>query len=515
MTTSDANRQMPSRSGFTGLILAGVLVLLLGVLAVSTQDRLQRTRELMVQSLTLHANLVIQALEGFTRASMRQGLWRLIMLQSLSEELVENPHVKTIVLLATDGRVLATANREGAKTSAAPVDPLAGLPPELLQQIKDRQPISVFLPGELVVGRAFEPLRRFLRPGSSLPAWAQRLEPRDQPGPPEPGPPPPGDERPGPPDERERGPGWGMGPGMMHRGMGMGPPPDSPRMNQAYALVRLTSQAFEEARDQDLRQALLLAGLIFLAAGLVTLGLITAARRRDRELERLRRQVAEAAHLAAVGRLAGSVAHEVRNPLSALRGLVQYLAKGAAQGSRQAEMADLAVSEVDRLERVVSGLLEYTRPRQPRRLPMDLGETVRATLELMRDDPRAEGVAIAYDEEPDLPQVAADPDQLRQVVLNLALNALEAMNGRGELRVSLRRQGPGLVLTVADQGPGLPPGDPEQVFDPFFSTRERGTGLGLAIARRIALAHGGRITAANRPEGGAIFSFSLPWKGES
>jgi chromate transport protein ChrA len=110
-----------TRSGFTGLILAGVLVLLLVVLAVSTQDRLQRTRELMVQSLTHHATLVIQALEGFTRASMRQGMWRLMMLQALSEELVEHPHVKIIVLLATDGRVLATAHREAAEIGRAHV----------------------------------------------------------------------------------------------------------------------------------------------------------------------------------------------------------------------------------------------------------------------------------------------------------------------------------------------------------------------------------------------------------
>ncbi|MFZ5587546.1 MAG: sensor histidine kinase [Thermodesulfobacteriota bacterium] len=503
--------QSRTRSGFTGLILAGVLVLLLVVLAVSTQDRLQRTRELMVQSLTHHATLVIQALEGFTRASVRQGMWRLMMLQALSEELVEHPHVKTIVLLATDGRVLATAQREAAGGGAAPVDSLAGLPETILQKVKDRQPLSVFLPGELVVGRYFEPLRRLTRPDGPPPPWGQRPEPND---PPAPGPPPGG-----PPGDDEGGPGWRRGPGMMHRGMGggmgMGPPADAVRLNQAYALVRLSTQAFEEARDQDLRQALLLAGLIFLAAGLVALGLVTAARRRDRELERLRGQVAEAAHLAAVGRLAGSVAHEVRNPLSALRGLVQYLAKGAAPDSRQAEMAGLAVSEVDRLERVVSGLLEYTRPRPPRRLAMDLGETVKATLDLVADDPRAEGVAIAYHEAEGLPQVAADPDQMRQVVLNLALNALEAMNGRGGLEISLNRQGQNLVLAVADQGPGLPPGDPEQVFDPFFSTRERGTGLGLAIARRIVEAHGGRISAANRPQGGAVFSLSLPLKGDA
>jgi two-component system sensor histidine kinase HydH len=502
------------RPSWPALLVAGVLVLLLATLGVSTHDRLQRTRELMVQSLTHHATLVIQALEGFTRATMRQGFWRVMMLQALSDELVEHPHVISITVLSPDGKVLSTSRREGA-ASAAPSDPLAGLPENLRRLVRDRQAFSVFLPGELVGGRTFEPLRHFLRPGISPPPGVANLEPRESRT--ESPPPPPGEECPAgpapkPSELQERLPQGRMGQGMMRQWWGDAPP--GPRQGQAYALVRLSTQAYEEARNQDLRQALLLASLIFLAAALVGVGMVIAARRRDREITRLRRQVAEAAHLAAVGRLAGSVAHEVRNPLSALRGLVQFVAKGAPEGSRQAEMAGLAVSEVDRLERVVSGLLEYTRPRPPRRLPLDLAESIAGTLRLVGDDPRAQGVEIGLNLPADLPLVKADPDQVRQVLLNLIINALEALNGRGRLSIAARVEKRAVWVEVADDGPGLPPGQAEQVFDPFFSTRERGSGLGLAIAKRIVEAHGGRIRATNREGGGALFSFSLPRNGD-
>ncbi len=283
---------------------------------------------------------------------------------------------------------------------------------------------------------------------------------------------------------------------------------------KGYALVRLSSASLIKARAQDLRQAWLLAGLIFLAGGAAALGLLAVARRRGRELERLRKEVIESEHLASVGRLAGSVAHEVRNPLSALRGLVQFLAKDREPGSKQAEYAQVAVAEVDRLERVVSGLLEYTRPRAPRRFPLDLEESLKSVLTLMQDDPRSQGVELNLELPASLPNVLADPDQVRQVLVNLLVNALEAVNGRGSITLSARPERWYVLVEVADDGPGLPPADLDRLFDPFYSTRERGSGLGLAIAKRIVEAHGGVIKAANQPRGGAILTFTLPLAGD-
>ena len=108
------------------------------------------------------------------------------------------------------------------------------------------------------------------------------------------------------------------------------------------------------------------------------------------------------------------------------------------------------------------------------------------------------------------PPVQADPDQIRQVLVNLIINALEALNGRGELVITLAVEGGQAVIRVDDSGPGLPEGDTERLFDPFFSEKERGTGLGLAIAKRIMTAHGGSISAGASPAGGARFTLNLP-----
>lgn len=481
------------RAGWTGLLLVGVWLLLLAVLAVTTVQRLRLGRELMVQSLNHTGSLIINSLEGATRAGMRQGGWRLGRMRVLVDEAAQHPSVHAIAVFNTRGQVLAwSSNRDHNKKHESP---LAGLSSQVLSVIRQQRPFSAFGKGELVVGVPYDPLRNFRRPGRRLPDWACPVDP-DQP-------PEPGRHSP----QRHRGP--DMGPGRDR-----GPRPDGPP-TQAYAVVRLSTVQYEQARDQALRQSLLLAGLIFLGAGAVALGLWAAARRREDEMERLRQEVAQSQHLAAVGRLAGSVAHEVRNPLSALRGLVQFLAKDAAEGSKQAEYAQVAVSEVDRLERVVSSLLEYTRPRVPRRVELDIQESLVGTLEIMRDDPRAQGVDLQLKVQDGLPSVSADPDQIRQVVMNLLVNALEAVDGSGRIDMSATLQNDTLLVSVADDGPGLPPGDAEQVFDPFFSTRERGSGLGLAIARRIAQAHDGEITAGNQPSGGAVFTLSLPVGKES
>lgn len=473
-------RPQQGTNAWTWLIFAGVLLVILAVLALTTIQRLRQHEQIMQQALKQQGLFQLMSLEGATRAGLRMGMWRPGLLQTLVEEMLDRPRVRALGVFDPQGRLLAAASE--LKDSEGRPDLLAGLPPELVKQIKAGQPVERMLGDELVVGRAFDPFRR--------PSWAG-------------------------------GSGSGLSGGR--HGSGMGPVRHGRAQwramcrtwgqGKAYGLVRLLARDMLQARRQAVRGALMLGALIFLGAGAAAWGLWAVARRRSQELERLRRQVAESQHLAALGRLAGSVAHEVRNPLSALKGLVQYLAKDYPPDSPKAEYAQAAVEEVDRLERVVSGLLDYTRPRQPRRLPLDLGELLGSTLAFMRDDPRTRGVEIELQVDPELPQVQADPDQLRQVLLNLVVNALEALDGRGRLTIAARRQGDKVMIRVDDSGPGLPGDDPEQVFDPFFSAKERGTGLGLAIARRIIEAHQGSISAGASPLGGARFTIELPLQG--
>lgn len=465
------------QSRLTGLLLVGVLLLILAVIGVTTARRMQTTGELMRHSLATQGELVIKSLEGATRFGMRHHMWGSLRMQSLVEEMLRLPTLRSLAVIGPQGEVLAAGVATGGVSDVSE-QALKGLPSGLDQAIARRQAVIRFLPHELVVGRPFEPLAPFRRPGRSLPPWAKSPDEhmRRMMGPP-----------PGPP--------------------GAGPPGD---IKPGYVLVRLSTESIRAAQKRDLGSSLILAGVVFLSTGALAVAMFLYARRRQGELARLREEVAENQHLAAIGRLAGSVAHEVRNPLSAVRGLVQFLAKGQAPGTRQHQCAETAVAEVDRLERVVSSLLDYTRPRPPRLIPMDLHESIAGTLRLLADEPRAQGVEIVSRVDDNLPLVKADPDQVRQIMMNLIINALEANNGSGQVTVSARRQGRQVRVEVSDQGPGLPPGNSEEVFDPFFSTKERGSGLGLAIARRLARGLGGELAAGAAPEqGGARFILTL------
>jgi two-component system sensor histidine kinase HydH len=505
---------------WTGILFGGVLLLLLAVLAATTVKRVAQTRELMIESLNHHGALIVTSLEGAARAGMRHGMWKLRLLQALTEEMSAHSHVRAVLVLDEQGNVMAAGGKVDKEGDSDLT--VKSLPADVMTKVRHGLPVNRFGEHELVVGRPFDPWRHLRGPQPDGPPWPPP-GPMHGPGPRSgPGPLPGFDRGPNPSLEkkqRRQSPGRNMmdpdrdranrGMGMMRRGRSPAPEFFN-RFQKGYALVRLSTADFEESQSRDLQQAVILAGLIFLAGAVAAAGLVAVARRRSREVEKLRKEMADVEHLAAVGRLAASVAHEVRNPLSAIRGMVQYLGKHAEPDSKQAEYTRVTISEVDRLARVVSSLLEYTRPRPPRRVAMDLGESLNRVTGLLRDEPLAKGVEIKLEAPSDMPPITADPDQIGQVLLNLTLNALQAMNGEGKLLLSASLNGNQARLVVEDSGPGLPEGDPDQVFDPFFSTKEMGTGLGLAIARRLVEAHGGRLTAGKSEMGGAKFSVQLP-----
>jgi signal transduction histidine kinase len=276
-----------------------------------------------------------------------------------------------------------------------------------------------------------------------------------------------------------------------------------------YALVEMSNHEIYQQIQRDMRNTIMLAVMIFVGCVVLAILLTWLVRNRNLEMQNMRRVVAQNKHLAAVGNLAGTIAHEVRNPLSSLRGLVQLIAKNLPEDSKEVEYAKVAVDEVQRLERVVSGLLNYTRPRTPRFVVLDFAETIRSVLQLVQDDNKAREVKLHLIMADTLPFIEADPDLLRQVLLNLIINALEAINGAGNIWISAEAADEGFVLIkIKDDGPGLP--KKEDVFDPFFSTKAQGGGLGLAIAQQIVKSHQGCcLTARNSEDGGAIFELKL------
>lgn len=224
--------------------------------------------------------------------------------------------------------------------------------------------------------------------------------------------------------------------------------------------------------------------------------------------------------LAAMGRIAATVAHEVRNPLTAIRMLAQFLRRSHPEGTPAADACRNIVAEIDRLEMLVKGLLEVTHARPLRPAPMDVGDLLREASALMEGQLRHRRIALGLAPEPGLPLVMADRDRLKQVLLNLILNAADAMPDGGSLTLSAARTRPGarfpdgVEMVVADTGSGLSDEARRQAFEPFFSTKPEGAGLGLTVCRRIVDEHRGRISVENRPGGGAVATVWLPLAAE-
>ncbi|MBW1712409.1 MAG: hypothetical protein JRJ59_04615 [Deltaproteobacteria bacterium] len=226
-----------------------------------------------------------------------------------------------------------------------------------------------------------------------------------------------------------------------------------------------------------------------------------------RQVKELEQRLRRSERLAALGRLSAGVAHEIRNPLSSIRGLAQYLKSRLPEGSDEAGYAGVMIGEADRLNRVVSDLLAYARPKPPRPAPTDLNALVRKVADLVADQAQAKGEEIHLSLDPALEPLWLDEDQMTQVIFNLLLNALESGAGRIEIRTG-RIDGQ-VLLQVADDGPGIDEEDRGRIFDPFFTTKASGSGLGLAISLRIVEEHGGRLTLKDSDQG-SLFELALP-----
>ncbi len=216
--------------------------------------------------------------------------------------------------------------------------------------------------------------------------------------------------------------------------------------------------------------------------------------------------------LAAVGRMAASIAHEIRNPLAAMRGSIQLLRSEMNGDSSQAELMEIVLRESDRLNRIITDYLTYARPRAQQLANVDVRELLSETFTLLRNSPELRDGHQLEEELPDQPMRAyVDAAQIRQVFWNLARNALQAMPEGGRLRAELRRKSSGrLSITFTDEGRGMSPEQVEHLFEPFQSTTTGGTGLGLSIVYQIIREHGGTINVRSRENHGTTITIELP-----
>lgn len=236
---------------------------------------------------------------------------------------------------------------------------------------------------------------------------------------------------------------------------------------------------------------------------------------RERQLQEKTQEVLRAERLAAVGRLAAQITHEIRNPLSSLSLNLELLEETVTEGDGDDEARSLvhAMSrEVDRLTEVTEDYLRLSRLPRPSPSPVDLNDAVEDLLDFLSRELQEAGVRVERELSPESPSVRADSGQLRQVLLNLVRNAREAMDSGGTVTVRTRVDEPGrlAIVEIQDTGPGISEELRARMFDPFFSTKDRGTGLGLAFVQQVVHEHGGRVECDSEPGQGACMRVSWP-----
>jgi signal transduction histidine kinase len=247
----------------------------------------------------------------------------------------------------------------------------------------------------------------------------------------------------------------------------------------------------------------------------VLIGRINAAMA---DLEKNRKLLARAEKLAALGKVAASLAHEIRNPLTAIKMLIYSMHEDLTKDHEKRKDLAVILKEIDRLERFVQNFLQFARPPDPVLSPINVNETVHETLTLLAPRLQQNGIEVRETYHSNLHQIVADADQLKQVVMNLILNAVESMPDGGELTAetlwiqpTTENEGKTWAqIRLSDTGNGIPRELLDSIFDPFVSGRKNGVGLGLSVAYQIVNQHEGWMEAANNPAGGATFTVSLP-----
>lgn len=263
---------------------------------------------------------------------------------------------------------------------------------------------------------------------------------------------------------------------------------------------------------------------IFGGAGVIA-GLLAERERRQRfSLERTKRELEnvymelqqnierlkKGERLYAAGQLSASLAHEIRNPLASISGAAGILRRGNASKENFQNCLEIIDKESHRLNKLLTSFLDFARPRAPRFQLTDLASVVGSVASLAEHATHLHDVRLCQEFDGRLPEVECDPEQMKQVLLNLTINAIQATPSNGAVWLSGWASSDRVYVSVRDEGCGIPADLQDQIFDPFFTTKENGTGLGLAIASMIVAQHGGLLTARKNTGPGMTFQLELP-----
>ena len=221
-------------------------------------------------------------------------------------------------------------------------------------------------------------------------------------------------------------------------------------------------------------------------------------------------QLRHSDRLASLGQLSAGIAHEIRNPLGSIQGAVEILAQDLPLEDPKSEFAQIARKEVSRLGKLTGEILQFSKPAPPKQLPMDWRDIVDSACRLCADQARRQGVKIIRNDESPAATILVDPEQIKQVLINILINAIQAQPGGGGITIFGETNAGTITITIQDRGPGMTPEQLEHIFDPFFTTRREGTGLGLSISYQLVKNNGGRILATSNEGEGSSFHISFP-----
>ena len=231
----------------------------------------------------------------------------------------------------------------------------------------------------------------------------------------------------------------------------------------------------------------------------------------NKQLEASVEHLKRADRLSAVGELSAGLAHEIRNPIASIEGAIDVLERDAEDVEKREEFLGIIKKECRRVSRLLSDLLDFGRPREPQLRTVSVSEIIDSVVTLANPIAERQGVRLITSLSAES-AVQVDPVQMQQVVLNLTLNAIQAMPGGGSVTLSSSAEESTVKVDVRDEGVGIPPEDFDKVFDPFYTTKERGIGLGLSVAHQIVKTHGGTIKLFRNPSAGMTFRIVLPIK---
>lgn len=450
-----------------GWLLSISAIILAAVVLLVTAFSIERNEATTARLLAEKGSALIRAVEGGLRTGMRNQMG--VRLQELLEEVATNTDILFIAITMPDGTILAH-NKSQRVGEVLSIDGQEASEMQMRSLLVG--PLSQWRTMQMEHSRAFVVYRHLLP--------------------------------------------------VKPKGKG-GPPEVRPPMLPAIFLG-LDLSPFESTRAQDRNHMQTLAGFIILAGMLCLVALYFAHRARDSrrrqrmaedQVRLLEEEVRRKEKLAAIGTLAAGVAHEIRNPLSSIKGYATYFGERFPEGSEDRAAAGVMVREVDRLNRVISDLIGFSRPTDVHLKPTPLTKVAEHALQLLRQDAAQRKVRLVLEATPNLPPALLDADRFGQALLNVCLNALDAMPQGGVMTLRLTNYAANrLCLEVDDTGTGIAPEHMPHIFDPYFTSKGHGTGLGLATVHKIIEAHGGEVSVTSRyglPEGsGTSFRFLLP-----